>query len=95
MTKKLLQKVIDELLKDEPDLSYIRGIVETMYESIEDERPYTPSANEIATKISTDKIIAENKNLGTDEASILDAKARVAIEKMKAFNALQKQNEAK
>lgn len=28
--KKLLQKILDEVQKDKPDLSYIRGMIETM-----------------------------------------------------------------
>lgn len=84
MNRKLLQKVIDELLKDKPDLSYIRGIVETMIESlpevehIHDDKSFVPVFPKVITPTPT------------DEASILDAQARLAIEKMKAFNTTQK-----
>lgn len=84
MNRKLLQKVIDELLKDKPDLSYIRGIVETMLESL-------PMIKE--TLASSDDGIVVGESAGnkiqiatTDEASILDAQARIALEKFKTFN---------
>lgn len=43
MNRKTLQKVIEELKKDKPDLSYIRGMLETMVDNLPPERPaYTP-----------------------------------------------------
>lgn len=46
--KKLLQKILDEVQKDKPDLSYIRGMIETMMD-MEDE----PKALNIINGTST------------------------------------------
>ena len=35
MNKKTLQKVLDELKKDAPDISYVRGILETLLDTDE------------------------------------------------------------
>lgn len=39
MNRKLLQKVIDELAKENPKLDYIRGILETLIESLPEDKP--------------------------------------------------------
>jgi hypothetical protein len=81
MNKKLLQKVIDELVKDKPDLSYIRGIVETMIESLPEEKHWTDKVLDL----EKGELVTKDPK---EEAQILDAQARLAIEKMKEFNKL-------
>lgn len=41
MSKKILQKVVDELKKDSPDLPYIRGILETLIDMDSDTVTHT------------------------------------------------------
>lgn len=39
MNRKIIQKLIDELTKETPRLDYIRGILETLLESLPEEKP--------------------------------------------------------
>ena len=59
MNKKALQKILDELNKDKPNISYIKGIVEVL---VEDTLVFTPIIS------STQPI--ENKSFKKPENSI-------------------------
>jgi len=41
MNKKILQRVVDELKKEKPDLSYIRGVLETLIDGLIDTTSFT------------------------------------------------------
>jgi len=45
MNRKTLQKVIEELKKDKPDLSYVRGILETIVDSLPEDYKLIPTMN--------------------------------------------------
>lgn len=81
MNTNILNKCIEELKKDEPDLSYLRGMLETLMEL------QGSSARTITTTIqSNDKRFAGVSFVAepvTDEAQILDAQAKAAIENVK------------
>ena len=82
MNRKLLQKVIDELLKDKPDLSYIRGIVETMLESLPDENKIDPIIKSLCDGIKPIFPLSEVTS-SHDEGSMLDTQAKAMMDKMK------------
>lgn len=76
MKRNLLQKCLDELLKPEPKLDYIRGILETLTE-MEPEEP---------AKISLHPPTLGVRNVAPpqakDEGDVLDAMARAAMATM-------------
>lgn len=82
----LLEKCVEELKADKPDLSYIRGILETLIAMSETEY------NKSDTAKTTLKSTAEDfkkfaQNIGTsDEGALLDAKARASLEAVKALS---------
>lgn len=76
----LLQKCVEELKAEKPDLSYIRGILETLIET------NLPKESSVATALSsfprigamnTPTSLNELKQL--DDASLLDAQAKAMI----------------
>lgn len=71
MNKKTIKKVLDELAKETPDLSYMRGLLEGLIEP--DEFEY------IAPKIMNANTPVNFPSTIVDEASALDAKARSAL----------------
>jgi SOS response regulatory protein OraA/RecX len=79
MNRKTLQKVIDELNKPQPKLDYIRGVLETVIETLPEEKYindksfYGKSVADETRPLNQ----AENKK---DETEILEgiAKARIA-----------------
>lgn len=48
MNRKTLQKCIDELSKDSPKLDYVRGILETLIESLPEEKVFTPQKSSLS-----------------------------------------------
>ena len=81
MNRKALQKAIDALNLGTPDkICFALGILETLIESlpekehIHDDKSFVPVFPKVITPTQT------------DEASILDAQARIALEKFKTFN---------
>ena len=87
MITTILQKCLDELSKESPDLSYIRGMIEVLLATQE-----KPVQSIIMTKQDgTYKKFEPPKvsDAPVDEASILDAKARAALETVKAFGGKQ------
>jgi hypothetical protein len=73
MVSTILTKCLDELGKDKPDLSYIRGMIEVLLAS----QPQQTKQVFVASS-------AQQNTAGpVDEGSILDAKARAALETVK------------
>lgn len=77
MNRAILRKVIEELKKDEPKLDYIRGMLDTLYEMQDDEPIEKPP---------TIAITAPTFKETQDEADILDAQARAALEVVKGLS---------
>ena len=74
MNKKTIQKVIDELKNEKPDLSYIRGILETLMDSEpHDTNVYSGSYMQIPIKSSVS--VNENQNLTAAEQAAALAEA--------------------
>lgn len=71
--RKLLQKIIDELKKDKPDLSYIRGILETMIESLPDDK--------VIWNPEKEQLVVSNHLKGElkDEGAMLEAEAKAKL----------------
>lgn len=76
----LLQKCVEELKAEKPDLSYIRGILETLIET------NLPKESSVATAFSSfpktgtsNTPTSLNELKQQDEASLLDAKAKAMI----------------
>ena len=81
MITTILQKCLDELSKESPDLSYIRGMIEVLLATQE-----KPVLTLEKFKSATDKIFGSDAvqvEKPMDEGSILDAKARAALETVK------------
>ncbi len=79
--QRLIRKAVEELEKDNPDLSYLRGMLESLVEEdvdfFEIGRAYGIEEAHPATSFINDKGKMD------DEAAILDAQARTAIETMR------------
>ena len=78
MHRKTLQKVIDELNKDNPRLDYVKGILETLIEQL-------PEDKSIIFKTTDEKVI-NILDAGTttnytpkDEGALLDAEAKARL----------------
>jgi len=87
MNSSILKKVIEELGNETPRLDYVRGMLETLYEieTIPAFETY-PSLHETAIKVSNKVgVPARINGEPNDEAAILDARARAAIESVKAM----------
>lgn len=85
MITTILQKCLDELSGDKPDLSYIRGMIEVLLAS-QPQSTHPKTQDEINFDVlnaGTKLNYANSKAM--DEASILDAKARAALETVKAL----------
>lgn len=86
MNTKILTKVLEELNGINPDLSYIRGMVETLL-AIDEKPTY---AGQINTTIPV-TIPITNKPENLDEAGILDARARASLKTIEALSAASKE----
>jgi len=90
MNRKTIQKVIDELQKEKPDLSYIRGILETLMETLEAPTGTTYTApiyvppyntvNNTAPNVIYEKV--DSTNLA-DEGAVMDAEAAARMASIK------------
>ncbi len=80
MNTNILNKCIEELKKDTPDLSYLRGMLETLME-MQNEPLVTKVYKDLITPTAYKTTPVPATNL--DEAAILDARARQAIEAIK------------
>lgn len=79
MNRKTIQKIIDELDKEEPRLDYIRGILETLSESLPKELVGSETRTNLRSPSETFTI---EKIEVQDEASLLDATARANLDKI-------------
>lgn len=80
MTRKLIQKIIGELSKDNPKLDYVRGILETVLESLPEEKVQTP----IIGNLSHVPVINTPASVNAEVAA-LDAFAKGSLETIKAL----------
>lgn len=88
MNQNILQKAITELKSPNPRMDYVLGMLETLYEM--QDKP----KDSIITLPGGRIINATELNLiphNADDASILDAKARAAIEQVKAMSEASKE----
>lgn len=82
MNTKILQKILDELSKETPDISYVKGILQTLLD-LADEGSKTVT-NKVAigmnNPVALDKDSNQEKPKNSDEGSMMDtiAKAKVA-----------------
>ncbi len=53
MNRKVLQKVIDELLKDNPSVPYVLGILETIIENLPEENIIPTKYNAIVPPVNS------------------------------------------
>lgn len=76
MNKKILHKILSELTKDAPDISYVKGILETLIESLPEEAKPMVIVPGISPKII-------NVDVSNDpEMQILEAKARADAQRI-------------
>lgn len=81
MNTKILTKVLEELNKDKPDISYVKGMIETL---VSLEEVTTVGSTIIhANTIPSNRAIAD---VSLDEAAILDAQAKASLETIKALS---------
>lgn len=74
MNRKTLQKAIDELSKTDPSLDYVRGMLETLIETIPEDKQSVVNA-----------IVLPSLEVN-DEAKALDYMARAKIESVKLLS---------
>lgn len=70
--QKIIKKVLEELNKDKPDISYIRGLLEAV---VEDQPLIVKGDFPVITPIHQE-----------DEASLLDSQAKAALATVKSLN---------
>lgn len=79
MNNSILRKVIDELSKEQPNLDYIRGMLETLAEMQEPEP--------VGSRLTAGRVALNHEMVGPtpsspadlDEGELLDAKARAMM----------------
>lgn len=81
MNTSILSKAIEELKKDKPDLSYLRGMLETLMEMQTPAQIATEKLKEVISNTSV--LMPFTPSTSLNEASVLDARARQAIETIK------------
>ena len=90
MNTNILSKCIEELKKEKPDLSYLRGMLETLV-TVQDAMKVPeflthPSLHKTAMTVANEmKTPVRVNGEANDEASVLDAKARAAIDIVKSM----------
>lgn len=82
MNRKTIQKVIDELNKPQPRLDYVKGILETIIESLPGEVTVTSTHPEFLTNAYT---TSPSIAVTDDEGTMLDAEARSKLAKVQAL----------
>lgn len=83
--QKTLKKVLEELAKDKPDLSYMRGLLEGLVDGeVIHTVPYIPPSTDpiIWTKTTTSSAIPN----AVDEAVIMEAKAKASLDTIKKLS---------
>ena len=83
MNQNILQKAITELKSDKPKIDYVLGMLETLAELTSPAPAVTASAAKIAP------VAAGAVPQPQDEAQMLDAKARAAVEKIKSIGGVE------
>jgi hypothetical protein len=88
MNRKIIQKVIDELKQDEPKLDYIRGILETLIESLPEEptipATYVPHTY-IPNPLNPPYVVTSTHSSLIDEGAQIDKEASARLEALKGF----------
>lgn len=80
MNTKILQKVLEELNREKPDISYIRGMVEVLASSEEGTgSSASRTVSEMQLTPSGGGYIAPTGSGSLDKTAILDAKAKAAV----------------
>lgn len=85
--KKVIKKVLDELAKPTPDLSYMRGLLEGLVEDEENPTFYA-SKMSYAVPPKIGDVFPIPTEYAVDEASSLDALAKANLEKVKMLSEL-------
>lgn len=90
MNSSILQKCLEELKAEEPDISYVRGMLETLIAvdagSSSDKTNFgMPKIISYPVPTAVSPNISQSKTEPMDEAAILDARARAAIETVKSL----------
>ncbi len=70
MQRKTLQKVIDELGKDSPNIAYIKGILETVMDTLPEEMP-------------SSSVITIGRRTDDPQAEMLDGIAKARVDMIK------------
>lgn len=79
MNRKVLQKVIDNLNGEKPDMSYIKGLLEALIESLPEEKLVDcVSHTFVTTPMPLGKVTST-----TDEATLLNNEAKIKLAKVK------------
>ena len=84
MNRKTIQKVIDELSKDNPRLDYVRGILETLLESLPEEKEPIK-----ITSLGNGGTVSKPINISTNNATI-DESAMIENSAMAVLNRIDK-----
>lgn len=82
MIQSILQKCLDNLNAATPDLSYIRGMIEVLLAMQETPLMNSSTVEHLPVK---EKVVGSIPTSPADEASVLDAKARAALETIKSL----------
>jgi len=83
MNTTILKKCLTELSQETPKLDYVRGMLETLIE-IQPDMAVVVKEDGTASTFPMSQI--HTNKVPQDEASLLDAKARAALETIKAMN---------
>jgi hypothetical protein len=89
MNRKIIQKVIAELNKENPKLDYVRGILETLLESLpENIIASVPYITPTSTTVDLSKLYPQSKkelpqDERLDDAEIMEKETKAKMEKIK------------
>lgn len=81
MPTNILQKALDELGKESPDISYVKGMLETIIE-LQDKATNADQLN-AQLRIKSAQATTTQSNEHVDEGALLDARAKAAIESVR------------
>jgi len=80
MNRKILQKCIDELNKENPKLDYVRGILETIIDTLPEEKGVSmPVFNGLGSVVPCKTEV----NAPVDEGNLLDSEASARLKNIK------------
>lgn len=69
MSRKILQKVLDALAQEQPDISYIRGILETLIENLPEET-HQPAFKNAPPVMTIESVPPVKANIAMDSIEI-------------------------